>query len=170
MDTLSGGSQSVHFLITVLVGAALGFIFDFYRVMRGIFRPRQIFTLFFDTLYWLTALLLTFVALALSNWAEFRLYVFLGIIAGWGAYYKVLSRSLIIFFLRLLRLLNKLLALFNRVVLYVAVKPLRRCILLAAWPLRLLKRYFTSAKGQMLVWYGRHRMRCDETDDSEGKK
>lgn len=81
-------SQLQAMILTIAAGMLLGLIFDFYRAVRGLARPRRWLTNVGDLLYWLVATAVVFAALLLGNWGELRLYVFLGLLAGVGAYYK----------------------------------------------------------------------------------
>lgn len=97
-------AQLVSFLTTLAVGLALGLLFDFYRVMRGVFRPRAVLTSVLDGAYWLFALALTFLALLMSDWAELRFYTFLGLLSGGVFYFRALSKYALLCILRVLRL------------------------------------------------------------------
>ena len=95
--------QVETFLLTILTGIILGVVFDFYRVMRGVFRPHWIVTSVTDLFYWLIATAIVFVVLIAGNGGEVRFYVFLGLVAGVVVYYRLLSKSAIRIIIWLLR-------------------------------------------------------------------
>lgn len=97
-------AQLVSFLTTLAIGLVLGLFFDFYRVMRGVFRPRAALTCLLDGAYWLFALALTFLTLLMSDWAQLRFYTFLGLVCGGAFYFRALSRYALLCILRVLRL------------------------------------------------------------------
>lgn len=88
-------SQFYAFLITVLAGIAIGVIFDFYRVIRGLARPRKVFTYLGDLVFWVISTMVIFFLLLVGNWGEIRFYVFVGILTGIGLYLRCLSRYFI---------------------------------------------------------------------------
>lgn len=59
--TISG--QLATLMITLVTGALLGVLFDVYRIMRGIWKPRWFLTSLGDLVYWLLATAIVFVAL-----------------------------------------------------------------------------------------------------------
>lgn len=88
-------SQFNAFLVTVLAGATIGVLFDFYRVIRGLARPKKVLTYLGDLTFWIISTLVIFFLLLVGNWGEIRFYVFVGILAGVYLYLKCLSRYII---------------------------------------------------------------------------
>jgi spore cortex biosynthesis protein YabQ len=123
------------FLVTLLTGAFLGIIFDFYRVLRGVFRPRFVMTTVADFIYWIVATATVLVSLLLCNWLELRLYVFLGLLGGGAAYYRLLSRYAIYLMIRVLRCIGWLLRWGKKIFVYTVIVPVSFVIRLLAWPL-----------------------------------
>lgn len=85
-------SQFYAFLVTILAGVTIGIIFDFYRVIRGLARPKKVFTNLGDLAFWVISTMVIFFLLLVGNWGEIRFYVFVGILAGIGLYLRCLSR------------------------------------------------------------------------------
>ncbi|HZG77746.1 MAG TPA: spore cortex biosynthesis protein YabQ [Paenibacillus sp.] len=85
---------SVQFLTMaamMLSGAALGLLFDGYRVLSGELRfPRWIIPPL-DILYWAVGTVAVFRVLFLSNGGEVRIYVFLALMIGVSFYFALLS-------------------------------------------------------------------------------
>lgn len=117
--------QARVFGATILTGALLGVLFDLYRVLRGVMRPRGYVTAATDLLYWIVATAVTVLALLLCNWLELRLYVFLGLVSGAAAYYRLLSRRAIFLLIRLLRLIGWLGARLKQVFVYTVIRPVK---------------------------------------------
>lgn len=130
--------QVETFFLTVVTGALLGLVFDFYRILRGLLRPPWPVTAAADLVYWLLATVMVFVALLFGNWGELRLYVFVGLAAGVLGYYRLFSRQAIRLLVGLLRLTAKAARMVRAVVALVVVRPLAVLARLAAWPFRRL--------------------------------
>jgi spore cortex biosynthesis protein YabQ len=122
------------FLVTLLTGALLGVIFDFYRVLRGVFRPRFMITTVADLVYWVVATVTVLVSLLLCNWLELRLYVFLGMLGGGVAYYRLFSRYAIYLLIRMIRLIGWLLRLGQKFFVYIVIMPVSFVVRLLTWP------------------------------------
>lgn len=75
----------------VLSGAALGLLYDGYRVLSGELRfPRWMIPPL-DILYWAVGAVAVFRVLYLSNGGEVRIYVFLALLLGISTYFALLS-------------------------------------------------------------------------------
>lgn len=137
--------QVTVLVMIMMTGIILGILFDCYRVLRRVFKPRGIITWFTDLLYWLLATAVVIVSLVLSNWGELRFYVFIGIVSGLGLYYKWLSQGFMHFFLQSIRVvvigLRFLKDGFSKVIL----RPLVYCIKIISWPV-----WFLGHKG--ILW------------------
>ncbi len=108
-------SQFYAFLVTILAGVIIGILFDFYRVVRGLVRPRKVFTHLGDLTFWVVSTLVIFFLLLVGNWGEMRFYVFIGILAGIGLYLKCLSRYFIKIFGAAFLIIRKILMLVAKV-------------------------------------------------------
>lgn len=84
-------------------GHLLGGILDLYRVVTGQLRMARWLVPMFDVLYWLAAMVLVFRILYWVNLGEVRLFIFLGLLAGFAVYYVLFSTHIIRFVHRLLR-------------------------------------------------------------------
>jgi len=83
--------QLHEFLATVAMGLLSGFCYDLYRIIGQRLRLRRWGVLVGDLLFWLLLTVLVFMLLYLSNAAEVRFYVFIGIILGALVYLRFLS-------------------------------------------------------------------------------
>lgn len=102
-------SQFYAFLITILAGVTIGILFDFYRVTRGLVRPRKVFTNLGDLAFWAIATLVVFFLLLVGNWGEIRFYVLIGVLAGISLYLKCLSTFFIKTFNIIFMIIKKML-------------------------------------------------------------
>jgi spore cortex biosynthesis protein YabQ len=121
---MNADGQIGTFAITVATGALLGLVFDFYRVLRALYRPPQMVTALADLAYWLLATGLVFLALLFGNWGELRLYAFIGLALGALGYYRLLSRQAVRLLVGLLRALAAAARTVRTVLVYAVVKPL----------------------------------------------
>lgn len=116
--------QAQTFAFTLLTGAFLGILFDFYRVVRSLLvRPRGAITAIGDLLYWLVATAVVLLSLLLCNWLELRFYVFLGLVSGALAYYRMLSRYTIYLLIRVLWALGWLMGWVRKIIAYAILRP-----------------------------------------------
>lgn len=95
------------FLSIMLTGAALGCIFDIYRVTRNTFKLRNAGTMAADILYWMLAVAIVFSVLVAVNWGQIRFYVFIALVVGAVIYFRYFSRYVLSGLIRLIKLLNK---------------------------------------------------------------
>jgi len=116
--------QAETFLILLTTGWLLGFLFDFYRVLRGMHKPRGIATAVGDLLYWLIATVCTGGALLYSNGGEIRLYIFLALVAGALTYFKMFSRLCVRFIVYLLRAFSIITRWCRLALYYTVIQPL----------------------------------------------
>ncbi|MBP2645140.1 MAG: yabQ [Firmicutes bacterium] len=137
--------QLQTFILTMVTGMLLGIVFDFYRVVRGILRPRWFATAVTDLVYWLLATVLVFLALLAGNGGEFRFYVLLGLLGGGGAYYRLASRRVTALLLWLVLKAIKIMKMLKMMVFHLVIGP---ALWLGKWlitPLGILgKRIFTK--------------------------
>lgn len=83
--------QLSSFLLFLLGGLALGFLFDVLRALRTALRPRGLRSLALDLAYWLAALAIVLPLLAVGTWGDLRLFVWLALLLGAAYYFYLLS-------------------------------------------------------------------------------
>lgn len=82
----------VHiFLTTVYGGLVTGFIYDIYRTIRYLSKPKKIITYLGDLIFWMIAASIFIFTLIKSNWGEIRGYIFLAFFLGNFIYIRVFS-------------------------------------------------------------------------------
>jgi len=85
--------QLFAFLTTISIGFLAGIIFDVYRVLRGLWKPKKLGTFIGDIIFWLVMTVIVFTLLLIGNWGEIRIYVFIGVALGAYLYMGLLSRK-----------------------------------------------------------------------------
>lgn len=89
-------SQETHILlITICGGILIGFMYDLYRIFRGLFKPKKIATMLQDLVFWVFIFIVAFYVLVFSNEGAIRYYNFLGFALGAGFYGFSLSALVI---------------------------------------------------------------------------
>lgn len=84
-------------LVFFITGICIGFIFDFFRIQRKVFKLHDFITYIQDALFWIiSGFLFAFVAVKYTS-GELRMYMLLGIVLGVLVYFKFVSR----FFIRI---------------------------------------------------------------------
>jgi len=95
-------------LVSMVVGGLItGLIFDLYRLIRGVVRPRRLLTDIGDLLFWLVVASIIFIILVSDNWGQVRIYVFLGWAIGFLLYRAALSHAVISVVLAVAELCSK---------------------------------------------------------------
>lgn len=89
------GNQAYLFLVFSLVGALIGLLFDFFRILRKNFKTKDFITYIQDFLFWTLTGLIILYAIFYFNDGEIRLFMFLGIIMGILLYMLILSNLII---------------------------------------------------------------------------
>ena len=86
-------AQIQAFFLTLILGVVAGFIFHYYQVtIRNLPIGRYLLYLM-DFILCIIMIFIMATALLLINQGEIRVYVFIALIAGGGAYYKYVSRK-----------------------------------------------------------------------------
>ncbi|MDW7674003.1 MAG: spore cortex biosynthesis protein YabQ [Bacillota bacterium] len=139
--------QVTTFFMLMGAGMLMAFVFDIYRVARGIKRPPKLITHILDFIIWMILAILVFFLLIIGNWGEIRLYVFIGIIIGLGIYFKFLTRHVIRFLLALIAWIKS----FFRFLLKVLSYPVRLAKAIVIIPIGIVS--FILAKAlAILLW------------------
>jgi len=103
---LSMSGQMTQFLRAVVLGGALGVIFDLFRVLRRLFRHPWLLTQAEDLLYWLLALAALFLFLVYDH--QVRPFSLLGTFLGILVYFLTFSPLLVRGLVSILRFLGRL--------------------------------------------------------------
>ena len=88
-------NQAYLFLIFTINGFIIGFIFDFFRILRKSFKTPNIVTYIEDICFWILTGYLLLYSIFVFNNGEIRIFMFLGICIGIILYMLILSKYLI---------------------------------------------------------------------------
>ena len=75
-------NQLTPLLIFFLTGAIIGFVFDFFRILRRSFKTSDLITYIQDILFWLCSCAILLFSIFRFNNGELRGYIFIGTIIG----------------------------------------------------------------------------------------
>lgn len=75
-------NQAYLFLIFVLNGLLIGFLFDIFRILRISFKTKDFVTYIEDILFWIITGAIVLYSIFIFNNGEIRFFIFLGIIIG----------------------------------------------------------------------------------------
>lgn len=87
-------NQVTVFLWTILIGAILGFVFDFFRILRRKGNTKDILVYLQDVVFWLIVTIVIIVSTFLINDGELRGYMLFGYILG-AVFYILLFSNFI---------------------------------------------------------------------------
>lgn len=82
------------FLTAIYGGLIAGLVYDIYRVIRYFFKPKKIFTIIEDLLFWIGIATIFVYIINKSSWGQLRGYMFIGFFLGGLIYLKILSKIL----------------------------------------------------------------------------
>ncbi|MFT9496171.1 spore cortex biosynthesis protein YabQ, partial [Anaerosolibacter sp.] len=105
---MSVSEQVYVFLATMYGGILIGFIYDLYRILRLIFKPKKMATFIQDLIFWIVISGVAIVVLLFSNSGQLRFYTFLGFAIGSILYNRLLSSTIISTIVYLLWFLKKI--------------------------------------------------------------
>jgi len=151
---LSMSGQAWLFLSVVLTGAAIGLVYDMFRVFRKTTPHSKLAVQIEDVAFWLTATGLTFYYMLHRNSGEIRPFVMVGIAIGVVLYFATLSRLVLVVFVAIVEYVKKVV----RVAVRIILVPVRFVAALIEPHMR--KAYkATQKKARRVKLYGRNKMR-----------
>lgn len=89
------GKEAVFFLVSVLCGMGLVFVYDFFRILRRLIPHGNIWIGIEDAGYWLFCTASVFLLLYQENDGMMRGFAFLGMLSGGAAYGCLFSRLVV---------------------------------------------------------------------------
>ncbi len=96
--------------IFILVGIAIGFLFDCFRILRKSFKTADWITYIQDIIFWiLTGIIILFSIFKFNN-GEIRSYIILGIFFGFLIYILTISRVIVKYSVRVIQLVKKIIS------------------------------------------------------------
>lgn len=88
-------NQAYLFLIFIANGIIIGFLFDFFRILRKSFKTADIVTYLEDFIFWILTGVIILYSIFVFNNGEIRLYLFFGIAIGIISYMLLASKYII---------------------------------------------------------------------------
>mgnify|MGYP000976646407 CR=1 FL=1 len=135
-------SPTITFAITLVNGAILCLLFDFYQIGRRTLRLRAGLTMAGDILYWLVATIIVYGGLLVGNWGELRLYVWLALGCGALAYHRFFRTRAVGAIVRLLQVIGIIKRGLVWLEVYFILWPLRLLLGLVIRPIKFIINYF----------------------------
>lgn len=107
-------NQAYIFLIFVLNGLLIGFLFDIFRILRLSFKTKDFITYIEDIVFWiLTGGIILYSIFVFSN-GEIRFYMFLGLILGIILYMTLFTTYIINGCVTIIKIIKKTIAIVFR--------------------------------------------------------
>ena len=88
-------NQVYVFIIFIINGLLIGFLFDIFRIFRKSFKTPDIITYIQDVAFWIIGGVLLLYSIFKFNNGELRIYIFLGILLGFLLYMLIFSKIFI---------------------------------------------------------------------------
>ena len=151
---LSMSGQAWLFLSTVLVGGAVGLLYDITRIFRKTARHSGLAVQLEDLLFWMAATGLTFYYMLHRNYGEIRVFTLIGIAIGLVLYFVTVSRWVLIVSVAIVNYLKRVVTAAVRIILV----PVRFA---AAWLAPPVKKALGSARKRTrrVKRYGKNKLR-----------
>jgi len=111
-------SQLYSFLVMLYGGMIIAILYDIYKVIRIILKPKRIATDIGDIIFWILGTIVFIFFLYISNYAEIRFYSFLGFIIGILLYNILLSPFVIKLLLLVYRIAKNIFIKIYKIVTY----------------------------------------------------
>lgn len=142
-------SQALLFITSIEIGIVLGMVFDIIRVTRKIIKIPDILVQIEDLLYWIVCGFIGFYILYVTNYAEIRPFIFIGMVLGAVFYFATFS---IVFMKAATAVINYVKALLKRLWQLFLI-PVRWCIKTIKRPIRYMNKQVAIKKEKQYIWY-----------------
>jgi len=96
------------FLAFILIGIIISFLFDFFRILRRLYKTPDFITIIQDIAFWIISGIILLYGIFILNEGKIRAYLFIGILAGILFYIITLSKFITNMGTKLLTVLNKI--------------------------------------------------------------
>ena len=101
-------NQASTFLVSVILGVFLSFLFDLFRALNASFKLSKKKVLINDIIYFVVSAVITFMCILIINLGEVRIYIIIGEILGFIVYRITLSRFIFNMFVILMNFLRNI--------------------------------------------------------------
>nr|WP_303244277.1 spore cortex biosynthesis protein YabQ [uncultured Cellulosilyticum sp.] len=160
-------SQALLFITSIEIGIVMGMIFDLIRVIRKIVKHPSFFVQVEDLLYWIVCGLISFYMLYVTNYADIRPFILIGIILGAVFYFATFS---IVFMKAATAVINYVKALLKRLWQLFLI-PVKWCIKTIKRPIIYAKKQLAIEKERQYVAYRKkQRVKYQQEADRQTEK
>lgn len=108
-------NQAILFLVFIIIGIIIGFLFDIFRILRKTFNTPDVITYVEDIIFWILTGIITLYAIFYFNNGEIRLFMFLAIILGCIIYMILLSKYIVNISVKVLNFILKIIKKFIKI-------------------------------------------------------
>ena len=143
---LSLHAQARLFLLTILMGAGMGVVYDGLRIFRHALPHKPFWIQLEDGLFWFLAVFLVFGVMLRASHGEIRFFSVFGMFGGMGLYWLTLSRFLIALSDRIIFVMKYITVLFFRIV----CTPFRLIFLPFRKPLQKIRGFCVKQRKKLL--------------------
>lgn len=134
---LSMSDQALLFLTTVIIGAFIGFIYDFIRIFRKVIRHPDFVVQIEDSAFWILSAAGIFIIMLDRNYGEIRLFSILGIFIGMIIYFFTVSRPFLSVSFAIIDFIKRVI----KFIIYVVLLPFKFILKLLSYPYRFVEGY-----------------------------
>jgi spore cortex biosynthesis protein YabQ len=105
-------------IFSLFAGIITGVLFDLYRLIRGFNNINKILTFLEDILFWIFAAIVVFIFLLLMDCVYIGIYVYAWIVLGTYLYIKMMSKILMNFQYKFIKVFTKVIRVLRNIILY----------------------------------------------------
>ena len=135
-------SQAILFLLTVVVGMFIGFIYDIFRIIRKVIKHKDFFIFIEDTVYWLIVSFVMFYFMLSQNNGEIRFFAIMGAFIGMILYFYTISIWVMKVSMTIINIIKKIFNTIFKIIMF----PVKIVIKIIKVPLRILKKIMSPFK------------------------
>ena len=96
------------FLAFVLIGLAISFLFDFFRILRRVYKTPDFVTIIEDIAFWIISGIILLSGIFILNEGKIRAFLFIGLFAGIVLYIITISKIVMTMGTTILKTINKI--------------------------------------------------------------
>ena len=105
------------FIAFILIGLLIGFVFDFFRILRKVYKTPDFITVLEDITFWVISGTILLVGIFILNGGKIRTFLFMGIVIGLLLYISFMSKFIVKYGIKIFKIVN-----------YVIVCPIEKII------------------------------------------
>lgn len=116
------------FLAFILIGLIIGFLFDFFRILRRTYKTPDFITIIEDIVFWLVSGIILLLGIFILNEGKIRAYLFLGLFLGIIVYTMIFSRGVVKIGTKIFKIFNRFIAIPIQIVVKYVGKILKKLL------------------------------------------